>query len=84
MNKNNILVTKLIIAKENQYLIKNENVKFFQFKKKGMIYRDIYCDIKKNNLEILKKLASITCISGYSKMKKEKLVNELNNILVFE
>jgi len=90
-----VLITKLIIPKKQQYSIKmeNKNINFFEYGIETynnnigntvLIKRDIHCDIKKNILATLKELASIACIKGYSKMKKTDLVKELNNRIIFE
>jgi len=90
MNKSELLLPILYITKKNQYILNVEKkiIKFFKYRieidNKNLEMREIYCDIKKNPVFILKQLASLLCIKEYSKKKKPELIKELKDRIMFE
>lgn len=47
-------------------------------------FRDIYVDIPKNQVSVLKELAKFLEMKKYSKLKKQELVDNILSLLIFE
>jgi folate-binding Fe-S cluster repair protein YgfZ len=72
---------KIIIVKELQYT--KYNTKYFSFKtSKGVIWMHNRCMLHKNNLIILKLLAE-ECNLDITSMKKDEIIDHLNNYIIF-
>lgn len=76
-------------AKSDKQTFVEQNIEgFFSFRCKSMkgrkhvcVMRDVYIDLKKNTVDVLKKLAKAQGIPLFSKMKKKELVTSLNKIV---
>jgi hypothetical protein len=73
----------LYVSIENINVLKS-NSNTFHFRGNNIIYRDIYKDLNKNNIIVLKFLCSQLKIKNYSKLNKEDLVNQLKKKIIFE
>jgi hypothetical protein len=71
---------KLIIVSELQHI--RDGIKYFNFRNNGVIYMDNYCDLSKNSLGILKELNRL-CNLDVTSMKKQDILNQLENYVVF-
>jgi hypothetical protein len=71
---------KLIILSELQHI--SGGIKYFNFKNEGVIFMDNYCDLSKNRLCILKELSRL-CNLDVTSMKKQDILNQLENYVVF-
>jgi len=71
---------KLIILSELQHI--SDGIKYFNFRNNGVIYMDNYCDLSKNSLGILKELSRL-CNLDVTSMKKQDILNQLENYVVF-
>lgn len=82
-----VLHAVIIIPKKNQYFVGSD--KYFKFKavsnmKRTIVHRDVFCQLSKNSVSILRILASIACVKGGSVLKKAELAKILNQIIIFE
>jgi len=73
----------LYVSIENINVPKSNSDTFY-FQGNNIIYRDIYKDLNKNNIIVLKFLCSQLKIKNYSKLNKEDLVNQLKKKIIFE
>ena len=74
-------IRKIIIVKELQYT--KYNTKYFSFKtSEGAIWMNNRCMLHKNNLIILKLLAE-ECNLDITSMKKDEIIDHLNNYIIF-
>ena len=71
----------LIIPKSDQYLIMGDS--FFQLRTNDLTLRDIYITLSKNTVNVLKQLAKEARIKGFSKMKKDQLLQSLTGLIIF-
>jgi len=74
------IVRKLIIVSELQHI--RDGIKYFNFKKEGLIFMDNYCDLSKNHLSTLKELSKL-CNLDVKSMRKQDILNQLENYVVF-
>jgi uncharacterized protein YdbL (DUF1318 family) len=73
----------LVIPKADQYLV--GGVAFFKLQgPTNVVYRDMYTDLSKNSVSSLKRIAKVAGLKGFSTMKKDDLVNNLNGLVIFQ
>jgi hypothetical protein len=77
----NLTPRKIIIPKESQYTINNHG-SFFTFKYNNTIYRDIYCNLNENILPTIQFLSKL-CKLNIKNMKKQEVLNQLQNYIIF-
>jgi hypothetical protein len=85
MNQNKIIIpsTDIYTFEEN-----DKNLLMFSIRMKNgkydIIYRDLYIDLKRNDINSLKTIAKYCLISKYYSLKKQELVKLIYDNIVLE
>ncbi len=69
-------MVSIIIDNTNRYSVDNTQLFYFNFN--GANYRDVYCDLHKNNKYILEIIAK-KCNLNYKGLKKHEIVDLIVN-----